>query len=82
VNRLGLVASKKVGNSVKRSRAKRVIREAFRLAEPNLREKLKLQDLREEKPKTYDFVFVARGKTPYMKSTQVHELMEKLFDKI
>jgi ribonuclease P protein component len=72
-NRLGVVASKKVGNAVKRNRAKRVIREAFRLAQP------KLRDL----PVKYDFVFVARGKTPYIKSTQIYELITNgLFKKI
>ena len=39
VNRIGIVTGKKVGNAVKRSRARRVIREAFRLIEPLLREK-------------------------------------------
>jgi ribonuclease P protein component len=70
-NRLGLVASKKVGNSVKRSRAKRVIREAFRLAEPELRQK---SDTR------YDFVFVARGKTPDLKSTRIYDQIMILMD--
>lgn len=36
-NRLGIVAGKKVGNSVKRHRAKRLIKEAYRLAEQRLR---------------------------------------------
>jgi ribonuclease P protein component len=66
VNRLGLVASKKVGNAVARNRAKRVIREAFRLREPHLRDK---QTVR------YDYVFVARAKTPELKSTQIYQLM-------
>ena len=39
VNRIGIVTGKKVGNAVKRSRARRVIREAFRLIDPLLREK-------------------------------------------
>ena len=72
-NRLGIVASKKVGNAVKRNRAKRVIREAFRLLEPTFRQKSIQQ---------YDFVFVARGKTPYLKSTEVGRLMTALFDSI
>ena len=38
-NRLGIVTGKKVGNAVKRNRARRVIREAFRLFEPLLKEK-------------------------------------------
>ena len=63
VNRIGIVTGKKVGNAVKRSRARRVIREAFRLIEPLLREKTQ---------KRYDFIFVARAKTPVMKSTEVY----------
>ena len=72
-NRLGIVASKKVGNAVKRNRAKRVIREAFRLSESQL--KLKTS-------KRYDFVFVARAKTPYLKSTQIHGLIEGFFSRL
>lgn len=67
VNRIGIVTGKKVGNAVKRSRARRVIREAFRLIDPMLREKTQ---------KRYDFIFVARAKTPAMKSTQVYRQME------
>lgn len=68
VNRVGIVTGKKVGNAVKRSRARRVIREAFRLIDPLLREKAQ---------KRFDFIFVARAKTPAMKSTQVYRQMEK-----
>ena len=67
-NRLGIVTGKKVGNAVKRNRARRVIREAFRLFEPILKEKTQ---------KRYDFVFVARTKTPSLKSTQLIPLMKK-----
>lgn len=67
VNRIGIVTGKKVGNAVKRSRARRVIREAFRLIDPLLREKTQ---------KRYDFIFVARAKTSAMKSTQVYRQME------
>lgn len=67
-DRLGIVTGKKVGNAVKRNRARRIIREAFRLFEPVLKEKTQ---------KRYDFVFVARGKTPSQKSTQLLHLMKK-----
>lgn len=67
-NRLGIVTGKKVGNAVKRNRARRIIREAFRLFDPILKEKTQ---------KRYDFVFVARGKTPSLKMQQIHSLMKK-----
>jgi len=68
VNRLGIVASKKIGNAVKRNRARRVIREAFRLAQPLLIDKT---------DKRHDFVFVARGKTPELDSKQIYGLLLK-----
>ena len=67
VNRIGIVTGKKAANAVTLSRARRVIREAFRLIDPLLREKTQ---------KRYDFIFVARAKTPAMKSTQVYRQME------
>lgn len=67
-NRLGIVTGKKVGNAVKRNRSRRIIREAFRLLDPVLKEKTH---------KRYDFIFVARGKTPSLKSTQVYSAMKK-----
>lgn len=69
VNRLGIVTSKKIGNAVKRSRARRVIREAFRQLEPQLRQ---------SGYKRYDFIIVARGKTPYMKSNKLYGIMKRL----
>ncbi len=47
VNRLGITVSKKIGNSVVRSRVKRLIKEAYRLNE------LKMKT-------SFDYVFVAR----------------------
>ncbi|MBR4305755.1 MAG: ribonuclease P protein component [Ruminiclostridium sp.] len=69
VNRIGIVTGKKVGNAVKRNRARRVIREAFRLIEPHLRAKTK---------KRYDFIFVARAKTTELKTDKLYALMDKL----
>ena len=67
-NRLGIVTSKKVGNAVKRNRARRIIREAFRLMDPIIKEKT---------AKRYDFVFVARAVTPSLKSGQILSLIKK-----
>ena len=67
-NRLGIVTGKKVGNAVKRNRARRIIREAFRLIDPVIKEKTQ---------KRYDFVFVARSRTPSLKMQQVLSLMKK-----
>ena len=74
VNRCGIITSKKIGNAVHRNRARRVIREAFRQFEP---------ELRRTTDKRYDFVFVARGKTPTLKSTKIYGLMKtKIMGKI
>ena len=67
-NRLGIVTGKKVGNAVKRNRARRIIREAFRLFDPVIKEKTS---------RRYDFVFVARAKTPSLKMQQIFSLMRK-----
>ena len=48
-NKVGISVSKKVGNSVVRSRIKRLITESYRLKEVNIN-------------KGYDFIFVARTK--------------------
>lgn len=48
--RLGITASVKLGNAVKRNRARRRLREIYRLQEEKLR-------------KGYDIVLVARGRT-------------------
>lgn len=64
--RIGLTVSKKIGNAVKRNRAKRVLKVAARDAV-----KLGLKDT--------DLLLVARGKTPFVKSYRVSkELTEAL----
>ena len=66
--RVGITTSKKIGNAVKRSRSRRVIREAVRALAPRIRD-------------GYDLVLVARGKTPFVKSTQVQEALEQQLEK-
>jgi ribonuclease P protein component len=60
--RIGITTSKKTGNAVERNRSKRIIREAFRA-------------IRGEVVGSYDFVFVSRGKTKTLKSTDVGRVM-------
>ena len=67
-NRCGIVTGKKIGNAVKRNRSRRLIREALRLLEP---------ELRSVTDKRYDFIFVARGATPSLKCGKVQALMNK-----
>lgn len=62
--RVGITTSKKVGNAVQRNRSRRVIREAFRALAPRVR-------------LGFDLVLVARGKTPYVKSTDVRRQLER-----
>ncbi len=64
ITRVGITTSKKIGNAVMRNRSRRVIREAFRQLFPRV-------------GPGYDLVFVARGKTPHKKSTEVKKQLEK-----
>ena len=50
MNRLGITASKKIGGAVERNRARRIIKEAYRLTEPAVKA-------------GFDIVIVARKKT-------------------
>lgn len=59
-NRLGITAGKKIGNAVRRNRAKRIIREAYRAAEPML-------------PIGIDLVVVARSSLPDQSSVILTE---------
>lgn len=64
INRVGITASKKIGNAVLRNRARRIIREAYRQLEPGL-------------PLGWDIVFVARGRTPHTGMWEIHSVMDK-----
>lgn len=65
VPRVGITTGKKVGCAVQRSRARRVIREGLR---PLI-----------SQVGGYDIVFVARTRTPQMKSTQLTPVIHKHF---
>lgn len=62
--RIGITTSKKIGNAVQRNRARRVIKAATEML-PSIKT-------------GYDFVFVARTRTVYKKSTEILEAMTKL----
>ncbi len=68
VTRVGITTSKKIGKAVQRNRARRVIMAAYRELYPQLKE-------------GYDIIFVARGRTPFLKSTDVLRCMEKQLKK-
>lgn len=62
--RVGITTSKKVGKAVQRNRSRRIIREAFyQIDLPN--------------NTGFDIVFVARGKTPFVKTSDIFKVMEK-----
>ncbi|MGN0470181.1 MAG: ribonuclease P protein component [Acutalibacteraceae bacterium] len=62
--RIGITTSKKIGKAVMRNRSRRIIREAY-------------YQLADEIKPGYDLVFVARGRTPFVKSTDILRVMRK-----
>lgn len=60
ITRLGITASKRVGNSVKRNRIKRSIREFFRLSKQQI-------------PKGYDIMIIALKESDKCSFLKVHE---------
>ena len=62
--RIGITTGKKIGKAVLRSRSRRVIREAFRALYDDI------------KP-GFDLVFVARSRTPFVKSYDILRSMKK-----
>lgn len=63
--RIGITTGKKIGNAVERNRSRRIIKEAFR-------------SVHKDVEGTYDFVFVARSKTKYQKSTYIEKVMREM----
>ena len=63
-NRIGITSSKKIGNAVKRNRARRVIRAAYRECE-------------EIFPIGYDLIFVARGAATGVKSYSIKKMLKE-----
>lgn len=62
--RIGITTGKKIGKAVERNRSRRIIRAAYR-------------ELQSKVKPGFDVVFVARGKTPYRKSTDILRSMRK-----
>lgn len=67
-NRLGITVGKKIGGAVVRNRAKRLIRESYRLIE-------------NEVAKNYDIVIVCRSKMAEADFKQVSGTIKRLFKK-
>ena len=67
--RFGITTSKKIGNAVKRNRARRIIRAAF-------------AELKNKVKNGYDFIFVARSKTCFVKTQDVLKDMKIHLEKL
>jgi ribonuclease P protein component len=72
-NRFGVTASRKaLGNAVQRNRAKRLLKETFRLRKASL----------ESLPQTYDWVFNAKRRLPAQKVADAIEEFESLLVRV
>ena len=67
--RIGITVSKKIGCAVERNRCKRIIRAAWRSVEPKIKG-------------AYDIVFVARARTPLVKTQNILNYMKKHLEKL
>ncbi len=67
-NRLGITTSTKIGKAVQRNRCRRVLREAYRLLEPEM------------KP-GYDYILVARTKTAFVSMNSVKDLLRNVLER-
>jgi len=68
-NKIGISVSKKVGNSVVRSRSKRLVTEGYRIKLDNLKQ-------------GYDFVFIARTNIKDKSYEKVDKAIDNLFKKV
>lgn len=69
ITRVGITTSKKVGNAVTRNRARRVILAAYRELLPDVKS-------------GFDIVFVARARTPLVKTQNILNYMKKHLEKL
>ena len=69
ITRFGITTSKKIGNAVKRNRARRIIRAAF-------------SELKNEIKSGYNLIFVARSKTCFVKTGDVLKDMRFQLEKL